>query len=90
MSSNLSAHTTSDILTAPIALEGTYSVNRTVFWWSGDIVLTIFSSSKHWIDARHNFLPEGDRENMSSGDENSGRHWSKRKKELSKQNVTQE
>ena len=90
MSSNLSAHTTSEILTAPIALEGKYSVNRTVFWWSGDIVLTIFSSSKHWINARHNFLPEGDRENMSSGDENSGRHWSRRKKELSKQNVTQE
>lgn len=90
MSSTLSAHTTSEILTAPIALEGTYSVNRTVFWWSGDIVLTIFSSSQHLIDTRHNFSPEGDTENMSSEDENPGRHWSRRKKEMSKQNVTHE
>jgi hypothetical protein len=90
MSSTLSAHTTSEILTAPVALEGTYSVNRTVFWWSGDIVLTIFSSSQHLTDTRHNFSPEGDTENMSSGDENSGRQWSRRKRELSKKNVTQE
>jgi len=89
MSSTLSGHITSETLTAPIALEGTYSVNRTVFWWSGDIVLTIFSSSQHLIDTRHNFSPEGDTENMSSGDENSGRHWSRRKKVLSKQNITQ-
>ena len=90
MSSTISAHNTSEILTAPIALEGTYSVNRTVFWWSGDIVLTIISSSQHLIDTRHNFSPEGNTENMSSGDENSGRHWNRRKKELSKQNTTQE
>jgi hypothetical protein len=88
LSSTLSANNTPEILIAPITLEGTYSDNRTEFWWSGDIALTIFSSSQHWIDTRHNFLPEGDTENNNSGDENSGRHWS-RTKELPKHNVTQ-
>jgi hypothetical protein len=89
-SSTPSVETTSEIQTAPIALEGTYSDNRTVFWWSGGIVLTISSSSQHWIDTSRNFSPEGETENVSSEDENSGRHWGKREKELYKQNVTQE
>jgi hypothetical protein len=90
MSSTLNSHITSEILTASIALEGTYSDNRTVFWWSGDSVLKIFSSSQHWIDTRHNFSPEGDTENRSSGDENFESQWSRMKNKLSKQNVTQE
>lgn len=73
-SSAPSVKTSSAVLTAPIALEGKYSDNRTVFWWSGGIILTIPSSSQHWIDNSHNLSPEGDTENMSFGDENSGRH----------------
>jgi hypothetical protein len=90
LSSTPSVQITSEILTASTALEGTYSDNRTVFWWSGGIVLTISTSSQHWIDTSHNFSPDGDTENLSFGGENSGRHWSKREKELYKQNVTQE
>jgi hypothetical protein len=50
-----SVQTTSKPPIAPVILEGAYSGDRMVFWWSGSIILTIPSSSQYRVETNGKF-----------------------------------
>jgi hypothetical protein len=85
-----SVQTTSKPSVVPVVLDGAYSGDRTVFWWSGSITLTIPSLYQHKGETNGKFSQESKTNNINFGDENSGRPWSKMKKELHTQNATQD
>lgn len=77
-----SVQTTSKPLTMPVALEGAYSSDRMVFWWSRSIILTIPNASQYQVQANGKFSEESETNNETFGDENSGSLRSERKEEM--------
>jgi hypothetical protein len=61
-----SVQTTSPPLTVPVILEGAYSHDRMLFWWSGGIIITIPSLYQQWTDT------QSQTDNTHFGDGNSG------------------
>ncbi|XP_021930754.1 peroxidase-like isoform X2 [Zootermopsis nevadensis] len=72
---NPSVQTTSKPVVMPVVLEGAYSGDRTVFWWSGSIILTLPSSSQYRVETNGKFSQESETDNTSSTVENSERVW---------------
>jgi hypothetical protein len=63
-----SVQTTHPASTAPVILEGAYSGDRMLFWWSGGIILTIPSLSQYGTDTTHSHTDK----NTKFGDGNTG------------------